>query len=66
MVGIDGSSGSMTALWWAARTAARHRIPLHLVSAVGSLGEPDHDRGNCHQRRRDAACGCGDITVHRT
>lgn len=45
VVGIDGSSGSMAALWWAARTAARHRIPLHLVSAVGSLGEPDHDRG---------------------
>ncbi|MFD4401293.1 universal stress protein [Nocardia sp. NPDC058499] len=45
VVGIDGSSGSMAALWWAARAAARHRAPLHLVSAVGSPGEPDHDQG---------------------
>lgn len=35
VVGIDGSAGSMAALWWAARAAARHRAGLQLVSAVG-------------------------------
>lgn len=36
VVGIDGSSVSLDALRWAARTAARHHVPLHLVYAVGA------------------------------
>ncbi|WP_280456678.1 universal stress protein [Nocardia carnea] len=59
VVGIDGSSGSMAALWWAVRTAARHRTALHLVSAVAVPGEPDPDHGAdvCDDRalRDDAA-----------
>ncbi|WP_084470593.1 universal stress protein [Nocardia speluncae] len=46
VVGIDGSSGSMAALWWAARTAARHRAALHLVSAIGIPDDPDLPHGD--------------------
>ncbi|NUS95533.1 MAG: universal stress protein, partial [Nocardia sp.] len=36
VVGVDGSAASSGAVRWAARSAARHGAPLHLVYAVGS------------------------------
>ncbi|WP_280398631.1 universal stress protein [Nocardia carnea] len=45
VVGVDGSSGSTTALRWAARTAARRQAPLHLVCAVGLSGDRDPEHG---------------------
>ena len=62
VVGADGSAGSLDAVRWAARDAARRSAPLHLISTVvvaGRQGVPadlpqtyvdDHERdGN----RRD-------------
>lgn len=36
VVGIDGSPASLDALRWAARTAERHRAPMHLVYGIGA------------------------------
>ncbi|BDT91556.1 universal stress protein [Nocardia sputorum] len=38
VVGVDGSSVALAALRWAAADAARHQVPLHLVYAIGVLG----------------------------
>ncbi|MGY1901114.1 universal stress protein [Nocardia gipuzkoensis] len=38
VVGVDGSSVALAALRWATADAARHQVPLHLVYAIGVLG----------------------------
>ncbi|WP_063052544.1 universal stress protein [Nocardia arthritidis] len=39
LVGVDGSPVALAALRWAAVDAARHEVPLHLLYAIGALGE---------------------------
>ncbi|MGK8491375.1 universal stress protein [Nocardia asiatica] len=39
VVGVDGSSIALAALRWAAVDAAHHHVPLHLVYAIGVLGD---------------------------
>ncbi|MBF6221968.1 universal stress protein [Nocardia abscessus] len=39
LVGVDGSPVALAALRWAAVDAARHEVPLHLLYAIGVLGE---------------------------
>ncbi|MGY1874996.1 universal stress protein, partial [Nocardia gipuzkoensis] len=39
VVGVDGSSVALAALRWAAVDAAHHHVPLHLVYAIGVLGD---------------------------
>ncbi|UGT67817.1 universal stress protein [Nocardia gipuzkoensis] len=39
VVGVDGSSVALAALRWAALDAAHHHVPLHLVYAIGVLGD---------------------------
>ncbi|MFI5718855.1 universal stress protein [Nocardia sp. NPDC051750] len=59
VVGIDGSSGSMEALRWAASAAARCRAPLHLVCAIDLPGDvdlgPTAPAYDDHALRADAA-----------
>lgn len=40
VVGIDGSSSSDAAVWWAAQDAALRRVPLILVYAQGTAAAP--------------------------
>ena len=40
VVGVDGSPGSGHAVRWAAETAVRHHLPIHLVHAVWLLDTP--------------------------
>lgn len=39
LVGVDGSPVALAAIRWAAVDAARHNVPLHLLYAIGDLGE---------------------------
>ncbi|MGW5137775.1 universal stress protein [Nocardia beijingensis] len=39
LVGVDGSPIALAALRWAAVDAARHNLPLHLIYAIGALGD---------------------------
>ncbi|MCP2279634.1 Nucleotide-binding universal stress protein, UspA family [Nocardia amikacinitolerans] len=39
VVGTDGSDSAAYAVRWAARDAAAHRTPLHIVTAIGSMIE---------------------------
>ncbi|MGY1941413.1 universal stress protein [Nocardia gipuzkoensis] len=39
VVGVDGSSVALAALRWATADAAHHQVPLHLVYAIGVLGD---------------------------
>ncbi len=40
VVGVDGSAEALRAARWAAAEAGRHRCPLRLVSALGTVDEP--------------------------
>ncbi|WP_063053554.1 universal stress protein [Nocardia arthritidis] len=39
VVGVDGSPVALAALRWASVDAARHHVPLHLLHAIGVLGD---------------------------
>ncbi|MFI5615784.1 universal stress protein [Amycolatopsis sp. NPDC051903] len=74
MAGVDGSAGSIDAVRWAARAAARHHAPLELVHAtafpdllVGGVVPPTEDAKDLLRRHgrhllraaHEVACGAG-------
>ncbi|MGS2811373.1 universal stress protein [Nocardia sp. MW-W600-9] len=80
VVGVDGSDAALTAVRWAAKTAALRQAPLHLVHAMSSgwdLGERlgvvglhnqrFHDEGaaGLATAERVARSAAGPLTVHR-
>ncbi|WP_280305513.1 universal stress protein [Nocardia neocaledoniensis] len=71
IVGVDGSAPALAAVSWATQEAILHRVPLHLVHAIGTgwdLGHRIGEVGLHNQSFRDdgaAALAAAERAAHR-